>query len=264
MKPSGWEQKSLRDFCKEKGVKLVNNGSDIPFGEFVIGWGLASKQPDLNPHKMLTKGEQRNTMAIFGVNVPRTWDNMNEVPYSQYNKLLVVRPQNHKKGKFLFVTHNIGELLCVCNGLEDYYISKYFPKTREIRVYVAGGKVLSVREKVIHGYKGNIQDGDKWRYMKRSEFEDGSVLHDALKQSLLACDALGLDFGAADVMLNDAYALVCEFNTAPSIKGKIVRDKLYLYFKLAEEMRPKWDWKKFKKANSLFWKTKQLEGKYNG
>ncbi len=107
--------------------------------------------------------------------------------------------------------------------------TRYFPKKREVRVHVGGGEVLAVAEKL----KRLGQAGDNWvRSHSRGWIfaEARPELGEAPEVARSAVKALGLDFGAVDIGLdNDNHAVVIEVNTAPGLEGRTL-DSYLRYF----------------------------------
>lgn len=103
--------------------------------------------------------------------------------------------------------------------------TKYKKKRKEFRVHVFNGQVLDVSEKRklrrenrpehFDGYIRNHANG--WIFAR-----DGVVRPDDLAGvAVAACAALGLDFGAVDVIWNEKEnkCYVLEVNTAPGLEG---------------------------------------------
>lgn len=98
----------------------------------------------------------------------------------------------------------------------DYYVA-YIPTNREYRLHVAGGKVIRVQGKYLDvredylPWVRNYGTGHRFRAPSRR-------LHNArLDSAVGAVEALGLDFGAVDLIVADSGAhYVLEVNTSPS------------------------------------------------
>ena len=103
---------------------------------------------------------------------------------------------------------------------------KYMKKKHEYRVHVFAGQVIDIQQKRRRtdeeptDYKvRNHANG--WVYCRH----DISVPHSSVcEQAVRAVSALGLDFGAVDVLWNNHYQLstVLEVNTAPGLEGETV------------------------------------------
>jgi hypothetical protein len=98
----------------------------------------------------------------------------------------------------------------------DYYVA-YIPTNREYRLHVAGGEVIRVQGK----YLDNVEDYLPWvrNFATGHRFRAPSRrLHNArLKSAVGAVEALGLDFGAVDLIVaDDGSHYVLEVNTSPA------------------------------------------------
>lgn len=103
---------------------------------------------------------------------------------------------------------------------------KYIKKAAEYRVHVFNGKVIDVQQKKKRkDYKGTIDQYIR-NYSRGWVFcrENVNPPNDVLTQSLNAIKAIGLDFGAVDIIWNSHYnkAFVLEVNTAPGLEGTTV------------------------------------------
>lgn len=98
----------------------------------------------------------------------------------------------------------------------DYYVS-YVPTNREYRLHVAGGEVIRIQGKYLDVSEDylpwirNFATGHRFRAPSRR-------LHNArLDSAVGAVEALGLDFGAVDLIVaDDGGHYVLEVNTSPS------------------------------------------------
>lgn len=116
--------------------------------------------------------------------------------------------------------------------------TRYFPKTHEFRVHVVGGKAVDLVEKKI---RNDLKEDHDNRIIRNHR--NGWVFaHDNLSfspndRSILealgvsAIQAVGLDFGAADILAclddNDprriTKAIICEVNAAPGIENTVTQ-----------------------------------------
>lgn len=93
--------------------------------------------------------------------------------------------------------------------------TKFIPSIHEYRVHVVGDKAVAVHRKV-GGTSGDVKNTDNgWTFKKVTIFNP-----DITAQAIKAVQAIGLDFGAADVLwTGENKAYVMEVNTAPGIDG---------------------------------------------
>jgi len=98
----------------------------------------------------------------------------------------------------------------------DYYVA-YIPTNREYRLHVAGGEVIRIQGKYLDvredyvPWVRNYATGHRFRAPRKR-------LHNArLASAVGAVEALGLDFGAVDLIVADSGAhYILEVNTSPS------------------------------------------------
>lgn len=128
------------------------------------------------------------------------------------------------------LTGNSGRGILLLDSLEHFHNAplyvKYKKKKKEFRVHVVYGEVIEVVEKRKRkGYEGvdtkirNHSNG--WVFCRDDITEPG----DLRSTAVAAVCAVGLDFGAVDIIWNEkenkCYAL--EINTAPGIEGTTIK-----------------------------------------
>lgn len=123
---------------------------------------------------------------------------------------------------------------------------KYVPKKQEYRIHVCGGEAVDIQRKARR--KDVADDAINWKVRNHdngfifARNEDGVVPDDVIKQSVAAVEALGLDFGAVDVIFNDKEkrAYVLEVNTAPGMAGETLKGYLGRFSKYVNgEVKPR-------------------------
>jgi hypothetical protein len=120
----------------------------------------------------------------------------------------------------------------------DFY-TKYFPKTHEFRAHVVSGRLIDLTQKRLKNGMAKTQDTDSVKRIVRSlengwihahEFHVDSSLKKTIEQAAVAAiQALGLDFGAVDLLYRDTPSkdkkapvlVVCEVNTAPGLGNEV-------------------------------------------
>lgn len=127
------------------------------------------------------------------------------------------------------LTGNSGDGIIICTpedvlGDAKLY-TKYVPKKEEYRVHVFNGEVIDTQRKA---RVREVADEDvNWKVRNMANGfifarnEDHVIPQDVLDNSVLCVNALGLDFGAVDVVYNEkeGKAYVLEVNTAPGLSG---------------------------------------------
>lgn len=128
-------------------------------------------------------------------------------------------------------THRQGTDIVLCMQRADLtraraagctHFSEYIPTTAEYRVHIFQGEALKVSEKVFTGdtevyvpYIRNFENGYTFRNPRTVP---QTMLRIVEQYAAAAVEALGLDFGAVDVLVgDDGYVRVLEVNTGPSL-----------------------------------------------
>lgn len=104
--------------------------------------------------------------------------------------------------------------------------TKYVKKAAEYRVHVFNGEVIDVQQKRKRSdFEGEINTkirshANGWNFCRENVNPAPAVT----EQAIAAVRALGLEFGAVDVIWNNKYqkAYVLEVNTAPGLEGMTV------------------------------------------
>jgi glutathione synthase/RimK-type ligase-like ATP-grasp enzyme len=102
---------------------------------------------------------------------------------------------------------------------------KYIPKVKEYRLHVTNGRVIFAQEK--KRKSNNEQTADQKLIRNHANgwvfcpVELGSVAEDVKNAAVSACVALGLDFGAVDLVVGkrDNLPYILEVNTAPGLSS---------------------------------------------
>jgi hypothetical protein len=147
--------------------------------------------------------------------------------------------------------HRAGDNFYLCENEEDVerakmrgavYFSKVYPKKDEYRIHVASGRVLLM----------SIKEGDKtqliwnkaksnfnFRHLRRSVWLEDEKLRDMARKAKKALKAIGLDFGAVDMMAGAGRGhkpfVISEINTAPNLSPLAI-SKYCNYFREQFEM----------------------------
>lgn len=104
---------------------------------------------------------------------------------------------------------------------------KYIPKTQEYRVHVVKGNVIDIQRKARQ--KAVADEDVNWKvrnlangFIYARDFAEEDLPQDLRVQAVSAVNALGLAFGAVDLIYNkkSACSYVLEVNTAPGLQGQ--------------------------------------------
>lgn len=113
---------------------------------------------------------------------------------------------------------------------ETRLVTMYIKKLREYRLHVMNGFVICVQQKRKESEAEQTADqklirnrSNGWVFTRN---DIDPLPQDALTQAVNAVAALGLDFGAVDLVIgrDDELAYVLEVNTAPGLEGTTVQD----------------------------------------
>lgn len=187
----------------------------------LIRWGSragtdAGRERVLNPRSSIARAsnklESLHLLRDRGIPVP-DFDTNPEALLERSNYPILGRRLQHARGTDI--------VLCLQRRdyrrrPRDYYVA-YIPTNREYRLHVAGGEVIRVQGKYLDvgedyvPWLRNYATGHRFRAPRRR-------LHNArLNDAVGAVEALGLDFGAVDLIVaDDGSHYVLEVNTSPS------------------------------------------------
>jgi hypothetical protein len=230
------------------GIKVIKHeGSKFRGGALkkVINWGCSQLPVDvlqcdvinqpiavaLAANKLTTfkKFQENNNMAVeYGfapdINFPPFTEDVNDVQGWLANANTVVA--RHK------LTGHSGEGIELLSGdvviPEAPLYVRYIKKSQEYRVHVMGEYVVDVQRKA---RSKDVQDEDvNWQVRNHTNgfiyAREGFETPESVKvQAILAVEALGLDFGAVDIIWNDREQkpYVLEVNCAPGLTGQTLQ-----------------------------------------
>lgn len=234
--PYSYGSNSAKLLKQETGIKFLrrNASRKLPSNLTVINWGC-SEYPnrELNSTVFLNKPESvykaSNKLSTLislrdsGI-VPDFTENASEARIMAQRGIVVART---------LLRANSGRgIQIIPKGSEDIpeaplYV-KYIKKKKEFRVHVFKGEILFVQEK---RRKNDIPDSEvNWQIRNHSNgfifaHNDVEIGDEGLNNAIIACNTLGLDFGAVDVIWNERENkyYVLEVNTAPGITGETLR-----------------------------------------
>lgn len=248
--PYNMGSESAKALAISTGFKRLRREGSVFKGhpaKVVINWGCSAVSDDVAKCTIINRPEcvevASNKLKCFvamhkdgGVNIPPfTVDRIEALGWLENGSSVVVRT---------ILNGNSGAGIVLADTIEDdlpvapLYV-KYIPKKQEYRIHVRGGEVVDVqrkaRRKDLPDDKVNwkIRNHDNGFVFARNDF----VCPDDVKtQALNAVKAVGLDFGAVDVIFNDKEqkAYVLEINTAPGLTGTTLEGYVEAFLKLAK------------------------------
>lgn len=207
----------------------LESGESPPLSDALIRWGSrAGSDAGRIPNRVLNtraaierasnKLESLALMRDRGIPVP-DWDTDPEALVERAGYPILGRRTQHARGEDV--------VLCLqrrdwSRRPRDYYVA-YVPTNREYRLHVAGGEVIRVQGKYLDVSEEEIQA--RWIRNHHTGYRFRAPrlrLHSARLQSAVgAVEALGLDFGAVDLLVADNGShYVLEVNTSPSCSSR--------------------------------------------
>lgn len=211
-------------FSKPSATAIAEVASDIQIarsnsGE--INWGRAVAQTRLNPDITNTTNKHRMRELFKQHNVPMPYlmDNAAEALTAVFNGTTIIgRPDRHSQGRGLWKITNQYEFFQAVHGTHRKQAATHFMEfidaPREYRVHVFNGKSIRISEKLF-GTTGATAHG---AYTTGRPRHNVNHVRAAAKQ---AVEAVGLDFGAVDVLADDDHCWVLEVNAAPGLGGSM-------------------------------------------
>lgn len=189
----------------------------------VVNWG-EGRCPEmndvLNPGNAVAKAanklESLRVLQEAGIHVPRFSTN----PYDFGDATILGRRRSHTGGTDIRVFDG-GHT----EGIFSDYFTEFVPSAREFRIHVFRGEVIGSQVKQWEG-EGDVPDtpirnhSRGWVFVPFVRSQPNRSRKDA---AVSAVEALGLDFGAVDVLAGtDGNTYVLEVNTAPGLSERFL------------------------------------------
>lgn len=196
---------------------------DIAFANQLVRWGSRVSRSDdggfdrvLNSAEAIERAsnklESLHIMRDRGIPVP-DFDTDAEALVERVGYPILGRRTQHARGTDITLCLQRRDFR---RQPRDYYVS-YVPVNREYRLHVAGGEVIRVQGKFLDvsedyvPWMRNFSTGYRFRAPRRR------VHNTRLESAIGAVEALGLDFGAVDLIVADNGShYILEVNTSPS------------------------------------------------
>lgn len=217
---SGKSRKSAWALAAADPTLRLNRGSS---GD--INWGYHRAQTKLNPDISNTtnKRRMRELFKEHGVPMPQLLSRSEAFHAVRCGRTIVGRPDQHTKGRGFWLCHNFRDVERALRGTRKKQAATHFMEyiskqraPREYRVHIFQGKSIRISEKLF-GQTGPTAQG---LYITGKPQHNVKHVRAAAKQ---AVKAVGLNFGAVDILANDSECWVTEVNAAPGLGGSLPR-----------------------------------------
>lgn len=199
---------------QDHDIELVRNSNAD------INWGRADSRATLNGDISNTTNKRvmRERFKRNDVPMPTLLTLDEAVQAIANGRTLVGRPDRHTQGRGFWKISTIPELLKALRGTARKRAATHFMEfvdaPREYRVHIFKGKSIRISEK-LYGLTGETAHG---AYITGKPRHEVGHVRAAAKQ---AVEAVGLDFGAVDVLASDTECWVLEVNAAPGLGGSM-------------------------------------------
>lgn len=200
-------------------------------GRALINWGRNRANTRLNPDisNSTNKRVMRELFREHGVPMPKLLNDSELLVRLYDGRKVVGRPDHHMKGRGFWLIDSIGGLAKAKRGTRRKAAATHFMEfidaPHEYRVHIFKGKSIRISEK-----------GREYKLLSLRERGDGTALatlgfrmikptgpvKHVRRAAKIAVEALGLDFGAVDVLaLDDGTPYVLEVNSSPGLGGSM-------------------------------------------
>lgn len=207
-------------------MKIAESAYDITLNrgnEGDINFGRNSANTQLNPDisNSTNKRRMRELFAEHSVPMPKlytkqeVYEILAPLHEGQHGHHFVGRPDTHMKGRGFWHVRTIGDLRRASDGTRRKkpatHFMEYIEAPREYRVHIFCGKSIRISEK------------DHTAFHEYTTIKPTHNIEHVRKAAKQAVKAVGLDFGAVDILADDNNCWVLEVNSAPGIGGSLPR-----------------------------------------
>lgn len=201
---------------KPSAELLENELNNAGYNGLNINWGTYSGLDGLNSSEAVKNASNKRLalelMTENDVPTPKLY----LPPFDDIVFPVVGRRDKHTRGSGFFLCYDQYDFDRTrdFNRPPTHYL-QFIGNTREFRVHIFNGKSIKISEKIGTGIIRNYSRDDNdivFKYPK--EFKRKQLLRDTAIQAI---DAIGLDFGAVDILYKNGQVWVLEVNTSPQL-----------------------------------------------
>ena len=216
-------------------IKTENSRFKGGTNKLVINWGASRALVDIGSSRVLNEFDKVN-LAANKLSTFDTFSASNDPPvFPEYTTDRQQAIEWQREGISVVARRNLrgsgGDGISIFSGMNDFVNAplwvKYVKKVDEYRVHIFDGEVIDLQRKALRNdYEGprnfQIRNLENGFIFARDGIEN--TPEDVKEQAKKAVVALGLTFGAVDVIFNANRnrAYVLEVNTAPGLQGTTI------------------------------------------
>jgi len=212
-----------------KSAELIQNalielGMNVSFmrggkrGDVNYGRGKANTRLNPNISNSTNKLKMRMAFQQAGVPMPKLYSYEAALKATAEGKKLVGRSTRHMKGRGLWIVDTPERVEIAWRGNSKKqaatHFMEYVEADKEMRVHIFRGKSIRMTEKKYEGKTGRRRD-----YTTVKPTGDKLERKRVRRAAKNAVKALGLDFGAVDILVKSEQPSVLEVNAAPGLGG---------------------------------------------
>lgn len=199
----------------DENIELVRSSSELTD----VNWGRRTARSELNPDisNSVNKRIMRELFASHDVPRPALYrpDEALIIARAFPDRRLLGRPDEHTRGRGFWLCRGEDDIKKALLGTRSKRAATHFMEyiekeraPREYRVHIFRGESIRLSEKQ--------PDESEIGYRTVPATHNVNHVRQAAKRAI---EAVGLDFGAVDVIANDAQCWVLEVNAAPGLGG---------------------------------------------
>ncbi len=229
-KSSSKSAKLLASALNVKRIKTEGSRFRHKYNKFVINWGYSIPHNKVNVRQCLNHPSSVKVASNKYYTLKVLSNNLHRPPTIEWSQDKDTAQTWLEQGHKIYVRHLLNsscgngiEIIEPGEELPDAPLyTKHFKKKKEYRVHVGRGSVIHVQQKrKRHGFESTTSGIRNYANGWVFACNDVEPLsEEQLSIAIRGVAALGLDFGAVDLLINrNNEAVICEINTAPGIEG---------------------------------------------